>query len=212
VFSAYRLLEGEPLSDAALAALAPRARERTLDELAALLGAIHSFPLARSRAAGVSFERHAGAYHEAQRGLERQLHDILGPGELAAIARQRGAFEHLQAGREQSAVLLHADIKPDHLLHDPASGRLTGLIDWGDASLGHADFDLAIAGAFCGPRTQHGLLARLSTSDAARARASLPFMLTIRWLQDLAILIRTRDEQSIESARRRLVEHLEATA
>jgi aminoglycoside phosphotransferase (APT) family kinase protein len=212
VFSAYRLLEGEPLSDASLAALAPRARERALDEFAALLRAIESFPLQQARAAGVTFELYAGAYHEAQRTLELQLHENLGADDLAAIARQRRAFERSLLGRDQSAVLLHADIKPEHLLHDPASGRLTGLIDWGDASLGHADFDLAIAAAFCGPETLDGLLARLSTSDAARARASLPFMLTIRWLQDLAIVARTADDRLTESARRRLLEHLRATA
>jgi aminoglycoside phosphotransferase (APT) family kinase protein len=211
-FSAYRLLEGEPLSDAALAALAPSARERALDEFAALLRAIHRFPVKRARAAGVSFELYAGAYHEAQRGLEHQILGILGAGELAAIAHQRRAFESSPAGREQSAVLLHADIKPDHLLHDPASGALTGLVDWGDASLGHADFDLAIAGAFCGPQILHGLLTRLSTADAARARAGLPFMLTIRWLQDLAIVARKDDQQVTESCRRRLLEHLQATA
>jgi aminoglycoside phosphotransferase (APT) family kinase protein len=212
VFSAYRLLEGEPLSDAALAALAPRARERTLDEFAALLRAIDHFPLRQARAAGVTFELYAGAYHDAQRELELQLRENLGADELATIARQRGAFARSRLRRERSTVLLHADIKPEHLLHDPASGRLTGLIDWGDASLGHADFDLAIAGAFCGPETLRGLLARLSTADAARARAGLPFMLTIRWLQDLAIVARTEDDRLTESVRRRLLEHLRATA
>jgi hypothetical protein len=37
-------------------------------------------------------------------------------------------------------------------------------------------------------------------------------MLTIRWPQDLAIVARKDDEQLTESARRRLLEHLEATA
>jgi aminoglycoside phosphotransferase (APT) family kinase protein len=56
VFAAYRALEGEPLSDAALTALPASARARVLDELTALLDAIHGFPVARARAAGVSFE------------------------------------------------------------------------------------------------------------------------------------------------------------
>ena len=81
-------------------------------------------------------------------------------------------------------VLLHADIKPAHLLHDPSSGALTGLLDWGDASLGHGDFDLAIVGAFCGPQTLRGLLDRLDDADAERACASIPFLLTLRRLQD----------------------------
>jgi aminoglycoside 2''-phosphotransferase len=136
VFSAYRALEGEPLSDAALDALSPPSRTRALDELAAVLDAIHRFPAERARAAGVSFELCKGAYHSAQENLEDELSAWLDPIELAAIARQRRAFENVQP-RPFTPVLLHSDIKPVHLLHDPSSGALTGLLDWGDVS---ADF------------------------------------------------------------------------
>src|SRR3954454_12330605 len=51
-FIAYRALEGEPVSDAALSALSSSARARALGQLAALLDAIHRFPVDRARAAG----------------------------------------------------------------------------------------------------------------------------------------------------------------
>jgi aminoglycoside phosphotransferase (APT) family kinase protein len=207
-FSAHRLLEGEPLSDATLAALLPAHRERALDELAALLDCIHHFPLQRARAAGVSFELYKGAYHETQHRLQLELDGILSVDDLDAIARQRSAFECAQRECSSSPALLHADIKPAHLLHNPASGALTGLLDWGDVSLGHADFDLAILGAFCGPRTLEGLLQRLDGADSERARASLPFLLTVRWLQDLAIVRPGGDAKLAEYCRERLRRHL----
>jgi aminoglycoside phosphotransferase (APT) family kinase protein len=207
-FSAYRLLEGEPLSDAALAALVPPHRERALDELAALLDCIHRFPLQRARAAGVSFELYKGAYHDTQHRLLRELDGILSVDDLDAIARQRSAFECAQRECSSSPVLLHADIKPAHLLHNPASGALTGLLDWGDLSLGHADFDRAILGAFCGLRILEGLLQRLDSADSERARASLPFLLTVRWLQDLAIVSSGGDAKLAEYCRERLRRHL----
>jgi aminoglycoside 2''-phosphotransferase len=179
VFAAYRALEGEPLSDAALSALPASARARALDELAALLDAIHRFPVERAQAAGVSFELLKGGYHGAQESLASELD----PAERPAIASQRRAFEDVQP-RPFEPVLLHADIKPAHLLHDPSTGALTGLLDWGDASLGHGDFDLAIISAFCGPRTLQGVLDRMDDADAARASASIPFLLTLRWAQD----------------------------
>jgi hypothetical protein len=49
VFSAYRMLEGEPLSDAALASHSRPVRDRALDQLAAVLEAIHRFPIVRAR-------------------------------------------------------------------------------------------------------------------------------------------------------------------
>jgi aminoglycoside 2''-phosphotransferase len=179
VFAAYRALEGEPLSDAALSALPASARARALDELAALLDAIHRFPVERAQAAGVSFELLKGGYHGAQESLASELD----PAERPAIASQRRAFEDVQP-RPFEPVLLHADIKPAHLMHDPSTGALTGLLDWGDASLGHGDFDLAIISAFCGPRTLQGVLDRMDDADAARASASIPFLLTLRWAQD----------------------------
>jgi hypothetical protein len=56
-------------------------------------------------------------------------------------------------------------------------------------SLGRADFDLAIIRAFCGPRTLQGLLDRMDDADAERASASIPFLLTVRWLQDALYVI-----------------------
>ena len=207
VFGAYRALEGEPLSDAALGALAPAARARALDELAALLDAIHGFPVELARAAGVSFELLKGAYHPAQDELDADLSESLTRAERAVIARQRCAFERVQR-HASTPVLLHADIKPEHLLHDPATGALTGLIDWGDVSLGHGDFDLAIMSAFCGSQTLRGLLERLSDAEAARASASLPFLLTVRWLQDALYDIGRGEPASLH----RLREHLAQAA
>jgi aminoglycoside phosphotransferase (APT) family kinase protein len=170
VFTAYRALEGEPLSDAALAALPPPLRARALDELIALLDAIHGFPVETAQAAGVSFELLHGGFHPAQERLVRGL-------------PERRAFDDAQPPAS-APVLLHADIKPAHLLHDPASGALTGLLDWGDASLGHPEFDLAIISAFCGPATLRGLLDRMDPADAARAVARIPFLLALRRVQD----------------------------
>jgi aminoglycoside 2''-phosphotransferase len=173
VFCAYRALEGEPLSDAALSALPPSARARVLGELTAVLHAIHRFPVECARAAGVTFELCKGGFHAGQEQL------------LGADTRERRAFESAQP-HPLEPVMLHGDIKPDHLLHDPASGALTGLLDWGDVSFGHADYDLAIVGMFCGPDTLQGVLDRLNEGDAERASASIPFLLALRELQDAA--------------------------
>lgn len=40
-----------------------------------------------------------------------------------------------------SRVLVHNDIGADHVLVDPSTGRLTGLIDWSDAMVGDAVLD-----------------------------------------------------------------------
>jgi aminoglycoside 2''-phosphotransferase len=39
--------------------------------------------------------------------------------------------------------LLHADLAPDHIRYSPEVGRITGLIDWGDATIGDPDYELS---------------------------------------------------------------------
>jgi hypothetical protein len=70
--------------------------------------------------------------------------------------------------------------------------------------LGTGDFDLAITSAFCGPHTLQGLLDRLDDADAERASASIPLLLTVRWLQDALYIISRGGEPCL----RRLHEHL----
>jgi hypothetical protein len=136
---------------------------------------------------------------------------MLTESERATIARHRRVFERAQTARPP--VLLHADIKPAHLLHDPVSGALTGLLDWGDASLGHGDFDLAIVGAFCGSQVLHSLLERLDHVERERVSASIPFLLSVRWLQDARdVKNRGGEPGRVERCLQRLREHLRDNA
>jgi hypothetical protein len=57
---------------------------------------------------------------------------------------------------------------------------------------------------FCGPQTLQGLLDRVDDAGAERAAASIPFLLTIRWLQDALFDIGRGAEPDL----RRLREHL----
>ena len=56
-----------------------------------------------------------------------------------------GWFVELAALRspEPLRVLIHGDIAPRNLLADPATGRLTALVDWGDAAWADPAMDLA---------------------------------------------------------------------
>ncbi|MGE0432545.1 MAG: phosphotransferase family protein [Planctomycetota bacterium] len=46
---------------------------------------------------------------------------------------------------DRAACLTHADLLPEHMLIDPATGRLTGVIDWSDLQLGDPAGDLVAA-------------------------------------------------------------------
>jgi aminoglycoside phosphotransferase (APT) family kinase protein len=107
-------------------------------DIAAALGAIHTIPADAARSTGV-WEVEAD---------DLATSDWLLRG-LAEAPRLRGFDPTVDraldwASRvslpgpmfEGPARLIHQDLSPDHLIVDPATGRLAGIIDWSDAMLG----------------------------------------------------------------------------
>lgn len=50
-------------------------------------------------------------------------------------------IQHLTS--EYRPTLVHNDIKGEHILVDPRSGRVTGILDWADAGIGNPAVDIA---------------------------------------------------------------------
>ncbi|RNI18362.1 aminoglycoside phosphotransferase family protein [Flexivirga caeni] len=93
-----------------------------------------------------------GTWPEFVGSLLRDAEDLVRVGLLSAeqetAIRREAEGIHGSPLMGDSGVLLHADLKPDHLL--PVDGKLTGIIDWGDASAGDPAWDLARA-SMAGP-------------------------------------------------------------
>jgi aminoglycoside 2''-phosphotransferase len=176
-FVGYRFLRGEPLTPELFFGLGRRAQERVLAELARFLEALHAFPVEAAREAGVGEERLHGAFHPGQRDLPRAVAHLLPRDEVAHLERLIAGFEP-----DAARALLHADLKPAHVLYD---GGLTGVIDWGDVCIGDPDFDLAIVDMFFGRDFLLRLLEHLPR-DPQQVLAKVPFFTTVRRLQDLA--------------------------
>jgi aminoglycoside 2''-phosphotransferase len=182
-FVGYRLIHGRPLTAERLAALDAGAQEAVLGALAGFLGAVHAYPLDVARAAGVREELVKGGYHAAQRGLLGRLSHLLTTGERRELDDWFARFE---AEHPPRAALVHADLKPAHVLLDPDAGRIAAVLDWGDACVGDPDFDLAVISIFFGADVQARVAAHLPGRDPAVVAAKTPFYTMLRWLQDLA--------------------------
>lgn len=91
--------------------------------------------------------------------------------ELAEAVRRRGAQLEASPLAGETGVLLHADLKRDHVL--AVDGRLTGIIDWGDASSGDPAWDLARASMMI-PAEFDPLIAAYPGADCDAVRRMLP--------------------------------------
>jgi aminoglycoside 2''-phosphotransferase len=210
IFAGYRCLPGAPLTAAALAALTPAAQEAALADIAGCLMALHAYPAAAARAAGVAEEDLAGAYNPQQRDLHRRLGDLLSAGEVARLDAMFDRYERDHEPDRLSPVLLHSDLKPEHVLYDSAAHRVAGVLDWGDVSLGDGDFDLAIVAMFFGEGFLRRLLAHLPGRDADTVLAKTRFFTAVRFLQDAVYDLQLDDGRALDESLVRLRDQLDA--
>ena len=170
LLAAYRAIRGEPLTEERLRALPAAAQHDIVSSLAAFLNALHAYPVSAARRAGVAEQLVGGGHDAAQRELPRMLAGLLAAPKIARLDACFARYERVHEPQAAPCAVLHGDLKPAHVLHDAARGRITGVLDWGDVSLGDPDFDLAVIGIFFGHEFLARLLEHLPDRDPAVVR------------------------------------------
>jgi aminoglycoside 2''-phosphotransferase len=174
----YRLLPGSAVP-ADLAGINPAAADAAAARIGTFLGVLHAlWPLAPDREARAR-RRWAARFRRLSRRLDREVWPTI-HGSAARRARER--VQHLVEGLEANPPpmrLIHADLSLDHLLWN--GGQLSGVIDFGDLTLG----DPALDFAGLGPLTP-GALARYP------AAVNLDRVATYRWIAPVHGMLHAR--------------------
>lgn len=116
-------------------------------ELAALMARWHAIPLAGFGLAdpvGGALRGEDASWHESLLRRAALAHDAARAGLVAGdlIARVVRSVEgHVALTQLADGRLLYGDFHPRHVYAD--SSHITGIIDWGDATVGDPDYDLA---------------------------------------------------------------------
>ncbi len=149
-FVGYRKLDGLALNDESIT---PKQLEALAPALATFLNELHSFPVARAVQAGMQEhtpEQWRERYRERYIDLQRRVFPLLDTVLRAKSERLWEGFLGDRASFTFQPVLIHADLACEHILCDPEHGMLTGVIDWGDATIGDPALD------FVGLLSKHG--------------------------------------------------------
>ncbi|MFC4802934.1 phosphotransferase [Neobacillus sp. GCM10023253] len=145
-FSGYKLLGGKTLSS-----LTPEQRMLSVEPLAQFLKTLHAFPINKAEKLGVPYDE-LGRTDILKRKpmLEANIEKavdlgLIGGHELGRLqlflSTVEKPFEH------DSKSLVHGDFHIRNMLVDD-SGRVSAVIDWGDAHIGSPAIDLSIAYSF----------------------------------------------------------------
>ena len=200
-FSGYRLLPGD-LGDAIpRREIAPPAVARQLGEL---LRIIHAVPVERAREAGVSEGRESWtpACWPWLRATVAKSGDEIEP--ALGMRRWLAMQPLLESGlpvASEPAGFLHADFSIEHLLLDPGTRAVTGVIDWADTTLGDPAIDFAAFEVFLGEEFVAGMLNAYLPNDLACFRTRIHALAT-RIVSYRVVEMLQRDPENLPGALR----------
>ncbi|MGI4730858.1 MAG: phosphotransferase family protein [Janthinobacterium lividum] len=139
-FASYFLIAGVPLTPAIFSALSAGKARVAIAEAVGLLKALHALNPRAVEPAGVCPRMwSAGQFADRLRDTRLPALASRAPELLPSIEAFLWRYRTDRAPRD---VVLHGDLVSDHLLVDESTGRLTGIIDFGDVALGDPAHDL----------------------------------------------------------------------
>jgi len=199
-FVGYGLIRGEPLDRPLYDGLSEATQGGVLDDLIAFLDAIHAFPVEEAVERGIVPYGGRASYVGDLARARADVFPLLEGEVRRDVASHLEAFLQDGANFVNAPTLLHADLWPEHLLFSRDSGRLAGVIDFGDLSIGDPDYDLAFLATRLGPGFFEGLLRHLPRADPARLAEKIRCFALFNAIDDVLIGLDRGDRGLIDSA------------
>jgi aminoglycoside 2''-phosphotransferase len=137
-FVGYEAIPGQPLRAETLRAIPAHVAEHLAEQVGAFLRTLHATPI--DVAVGCGVDRPTNSPRQNVERWQRQVESTVFP---ALDGAERGwverRFREALADAARFAftpVVCHGDLSSDHLLIDPSGQGLTGVIDFGDVTIG----------------------------------------------------------------------------
>jgi aminoglycoside 2''-phosphotransferase len=170
--ASHRLVRGEPLTRESLFRMAPGRRRSILNQLGRFLQDLHTIPASAIPQVSASDATRTDA---GWRSFHDEVQEAVFP-LLYRHQRQsvRDLFEPVLSGRLEmnvEPVLIHGDLAPYHILVDPNSPEITGVIDFGTAGMGDPAIDFSTLLVHYGAQVVDQMAAAYPGLEALQERA-----------------------------------------
>lgn len=142
-FAGHRLIPGVPLRAEWAEGLLPERRRELAVQLGTFLRELHGVPLEGLPVEPFSMDAWRGEWAGMYEKIRQHLFGSMRPGARDEVARAFDEFLGGEANFRFEPVLLHGDFGGSNLLVDEASGRMAGVIDFGQACAGDPAVDVA---------------------------------------------------------------------
>lgn len=202
---AYVALPGVPLLTLGAAERASRAAGVTR-ELGAFLAALHRLPAASMGELVEIDQRPPGEWREEAAATYASVAGALPAAYRPAVSAFLAAPPPEAPFGDVRPAFTHNDLGIEHVLVDPATGRVTGVIDWSDAAVADPAADFARLERDLGPAAVDAALAAYGEgggadgSALAHLRARAAFYARCLVLEDLAFGLETGGDVYVEKS------------
>lgn len=196
-FVGYRKLPGVELRGDNLAA---GHSKQIAQQLAAFITCLHRFPVQRAVQLGLRAVSPAAWRQRYQTLYEEMGAQVFPLLEASAQARAAALWEDFLTSETSVAfrpALIHRDLNDDHILYDPARAAITGIIDWGDVSIGDPAMDFADPLKTYGPEFAAALFAGYQQEWDVTFQQRMRFYIAIMPLQEVLYGLLEGDESHV---------------
>jgi aminoglycoside 2''-phosphotransferase len=199
-FVGYALIQGEPLSPQLYQGLPGATRDGILGDLASFLNVVHAFPVEQAVDCGVVSCGGRADFIETLQRARVDAFPLLDGAVRQRVESQLEAFLEGHANFDYAPALLHGDLWPEHLLFSKRGGRLAGVIDFGDVSIGDPDYDLAFLGRRLGSEFVAELLQHYPHANPVRLAEKIRCFNLFNAIDDVFIGLDRGDRPLVDSS------------
>ena len=165
-FTVHNEITGEFLTRETWEGMPASARERAASDLAIFLRSLHALPIQTGLECGLVQIDAAEMAGRLREETAKTIHQHLEHETQRKLDRTLKRWSSQPAA--QGPALLHCDIGPGHLLYDPMTLQLTGVIDFGDLVMGDPARDFIYIYEDFGPRLLGEVLTRYAGKAASK--------------------------------------------
>lgn len=208
-FSGYRRIEGIQLEPEVLADLDPELQTSLTEQIARFVRQLHSFPIDEAVRLGLRVNDFRADYAGDLGPVREQLFPRLSQAGREYVERLYEDYLGDPGNFEYEPTVIHADLSPEHVIYNPGTRTIAGIIDFSDIEIGDPDYELHWLYANYGDRFLEAYLAFNPHPAPDRLLRKLRFFDSANTVVDALIGFHRDDPEIVEdsiAALRRQVE------
>ena len=199
-FSGYKRIDGFPLEPEVLLDLDSGVQASLVEQIARFVQQLHSFPVGRAAHLGVSTNDFRADYAGDLRPIRELVLPRLSPAERQYVEQLYDDYLGDPSNFDYQLTLIHADLSPEHIIYDPGTLAIAGIIDFGDVEIGDPDYELHWLYANYGDRFLQTYLDLNPHPSPDRLVTKLRFFFRANTIADILIGFHRDDPEIVESS------------